>query len=95
MDKEALEILAKLRSGIAIKEAQIMSNPLPYLKEAERSLSKAREVFEDVDRALSPDIVFDIAIEHNIPPMTINGEAYARCEAAKKVIKKYLKGEHN
>ena len=93
MRKDALEVMARLMAMAEIKEAQIKSNPIPYLEKAYEELAAARECFEKIEYALSPDIIFDIADGSGIKPTNINGEAYIRCEKAKEVIREYMKGK--
>lgn len=93
MRKESLEIMAKLMAMAEIREAQIKANPIPYLEKAYEELAAARECFEKIEYALSPDIVFDVAGESDIRPTDIQGEAYIRCEKAREVIREYMKGE--
>jgi len=94
--KDALEIMAKLMAMAEIKEAQIKANPIPYLAKAYEELAAAKECFEKIDYALSPDLVFEIANESAIKATDINGEEYIRCEKAKEVIREYMKGKwHN
>lgn len=93
MRKDALEVMASLMAMAEIKEAQIKSNPIPYLEKAYEELAAARECFEKIEYALSPDIVFDVADGLNIKPTNINGEALIRCEKAKGVIREYMEGK--
>lgn len=83
--------LSQLQAAIITKEAQINSNPLPYLKEMESRCCELLEVFEDIERALSPDMIFDFwessCNKKEIPrPMDIQGEAYIRCNKALEII---------
>ena len=89
MNKNAMEMIAKLTTMVAISDAQIKSNPIPHLNEAKELLLLAQKCFEDIEMALSPDLIFDMAIENDIRPTDIQGEAYIRCNAALNVIKKY------
>ena len=93
MRKDALEVMARLMAMAEIKEAQIKANPIPYLQKAYEELAAARECFEKIEYALSPDIIFDIADDSNIKPTNINAEAYIRCEKAKEVIREYMEGK--
>ena len=92
LDERSRRLLARLRSQVAIRDSQIMANPLPYLIEAEKQLIEMRICMEDIQRALSPDAVFDFAEDHCIKPADINGEAYIRVKAAQKVLDKWLFG---
>ncbi len=90
MNKKSLEIFAKLQAMLAIQDVQIAVNPKPYLEAAYDELCKARDCFEAMQHALSPDIVFEIATENDIRPTDIQGEAYIRCNAALKILNNYL-----
>ena len=89
MNENSRRIFAKLTAMLAIQDAQMVANPKPYIKAAYDELYKAQECFEAIERALSPDIVFDVAVENDIRPTDIQGEAYIRCNAALEVIRKY------
>ena len=92
MRKEAQNIMARLRTLMAIKDAQIRADPIPHLTMAYDELYRARKCFEEIEYALSPDCVFDVAIESNIKPVDIQGEAYFRCTKALDVIREYTRG---
>jgi len=88
------ERLAKLQALVAIKDAQVMANPKPYLEELAQECSEIFRVLEEVDRALSPAVVLEYweenADKKAIPkPDDIQGEALVRCNKARQVIKSY------
>ena len=89
MNKDATRILAKLQTALAIHDAKVMANPKPYLEEAAKQIVDLKICLDDIQRALSPDVVFDFAKENDIRPMDIQGEALIRCNAAKLALQKY------
>jgi hypothetical protein len=96
-EEEFRSQVASIAAKIAIKEAQIMANPLKYLESMNKRCNEVLKVLQDVEYALSPDLVFDIwsegAFDNQIKPIDIQGEAYLRCNAAKEVLRKYRAGE--
>lgn len=92
MNRDSLEILAKLKTAIAISDAQVMANPLKYLKEAEERLNEHKMIFDKLLFALSPDLIHSICEKGDIAPQDFNGEALARCNAALDILNDYFKG---
>lgn len=89
--------LAELQSRIAIKEAQIMADPVPYLSAMSNQCNTLLKVIDDIAFALSPDLVFDYwdtnMDKGMVPnPIDVQGEALLRCNAALEVIRKYREG---
>jgi len=70
------QILAKLTTKVAIQKAQVVSNPIPYLEKAGEELVRAQVCFDEIDRALSPDCVFEYGINNKIDPNYISGVDY-------------------
>ena len=91
MDDRSLQIMARLRSQIAISDARMRSDPLPYLQEAHGLLSEAHGLLQDLEWVLdgmdSFDMISDIAPD--IKPIDFNGEALLRCQKAKKMIRDF------
>lgn len=84
--------LAKFRADLAIREAQLIANPLPALKEMESHCVELLRVLEDVKYALSPDLIFDVHEENSDrlhSPNDIQGEALIRCNKALKILNNY------
>lgn len=97
-DKEFRMMLADLTAKIAVKDAMVMANPKRYLEEMQDYCHSILKVLEDVDHALSPDVVFKFWDENcdknQIPrPIDIQGEALIRCNAALKVLREYRYGK--
>lgn len=93
-DTEFRQRLARLQALIAIKDAQLMANPKPYLEDMGKRCHELLTVLDEVERALSPDCVYDFWDENAdkaaIPrPTDIQGEAYIRCNKALDVLRKY------
>ncbi|TNF08542.1 MAG: hypothetical protein EP323_01280 [Gammaproteobacteria bacterium] len=93
-DTEFRKKLARLRALIAIKDAQLMANPKPYLEDMAKRCHELLKVLEEVDHALSPDYVFQVWDEqfdkNHVPrPQDIQGEALFRCNKALDVLRKY------
>lgn len=88
------EDLARLKAKVAIMDAKVMANPKPHLERMSSQCIELLQVIEDIERALSPDSVFDFwdksADKDAFPlPVDINGEALIRCNAALAVIREY------
>lgn len=92
-EKAFREKLARLHTLIAIKDAQLMANPKPYLEDMSRRCVELLNVLEQVEYALSPELVYDTwenGFKNVIPnPIDIQGEALLRCNAALDIIKDY------
>lgn len=93
-DIEFRQRLAKLQSMLAIRDAQLMSNPKPFLEDMAERCRDLLKVLEDVEYALSPDSVFDYwdaNADKTVlkDPGSIQGEAYIRCNKALAVIRNY------
>jgi hypothetical protein len=88
-DVEFRQKLAKLQSLVAIKNAQVLANPIPYLEDMSERCVILLKLLEEVEYALSPHIVFDFAQENSMEPMDLQGEALIRCNKAKQLIRDY------
>ena len=88
-EEEFRQKLSKIQAQIATKNAMVMADPLRYLNDMSQHCSDLLNVLDKIEYALSPDIVFDIAMDSSIKPQDINGEAYIRCTAALKIIREY------
>lgn len=95
MNKRGMEIIAKLRTMIAISEAEVAANPMPYLREAHSSLIEARICFEELERALSPDVVWEEADNMGVKPIDFIGGDRVKINKASEVLRKYYSGELN
>ncbi|PHR58787.1 MAG: hypothetical protein COA47_10300 [Robiginitomaculum sp.] len=96
--EEFLQGLASLRAAIITRDCQIRANPLPHLKAMEKRCAELEDLFNKIDYALSPNMVFDTwdtLCDKDViqRPTDIQGEALIRCNAALKVISDYNKGE--
>lgn len=83
------ESLATLIAKVATRKAMILANPEPTLDAMAQHIAKLMTVLRDVEYALSPDVVFEVAIEEGIKPIDFQGEALVRCDKAQAVISKY------
>lgn len=92
MDRKTLELLANMRAAIAIRDAQVMANPMPALMAAERALSECKQCFDDLRYALSPDFVFDTAEEMGVKPIDFEGANTVKVQKALAVLDKYDTG---
>lgn len=95
-DTEFRQRLAKMQALLAINDAKLMANPKPCLEEMAKRCNRLLRVLDEVDRALSPDCVFDFwgnhADEYHMSqPSDVNGEALIRCNKALEVLRKYRK----
>lgn len=95
LNSEHKQILAKLEVQLAIRHASIRADPIPLLNTAFHMLARVRKCIDDIDYALSPEVLVDWGNNHKPPIQApdINGEALIRCNAAKKVIRDYLHGD--
>lgn len=90
MDRPRRKMLAKFLTTLAIKKAQIASNPFPYLKKADRELGDSIRCMDNVIHALTgTDSIMDFAQSHNLKPEEIEGQALIRINAALEIIKEY------
>lgn len=91
MDERSLNIMARLRSQIAIKEAQVRSDPIPHLREAHALVSEVHCLLQDLQMVLdgmdSFDMIRDIA--PTMEPADFNGEALLRCQKAQEMIREF------
>lgn len=88
-DRELRELLAKLTAKLATNRALVLANPEPYLDQLTKHSGRLLRVLRDVEYALSPDMVFDVANEMGIRPIDFQGEALIRCEKALAVLREY------
>ena len=95
MSEKFRQDLAKLQTAIAIRNAQILSNPMPHLQKMDEHCYKLLRVLDDVKYALSPDYVFDFWDQNCDKkqlqnPMSIQGEALLRCNKALEILDNYF-----
>lgn len=93
-DQELRIKLAEIRSALAIKDSQIVANPIPYLNEMSSRTNEILKLLDDVEHALSPDYIFDYwsayVNKDMIPrPIDLQGEALLRCNKAIELIQNY------
>lgn len=89
IDKEYLEIMARLQTLAAISKAKIDADPKTHIKIISKRLIEMIELVERVEYALSPDLIFDIAQEAETKPANINAEALIRCNHALEEIHRF------
>ena len=86
------QILARLRTAIALQQAKIRADPIPVLEKAEAQMAKQHHLLSQIHDALvGSDLIFDVAEQFGIHPTNINGEAYIRNQAALKLLSDYFK----
>ena len=88
-DKELRELLAEFEARIATQKALVLAHPEPYLNRLAKYSGRLLRVLRDVEYALSPDMVFDVANEMGIHPIDFQGEALVRCNKALEILRKY------
>lgn len=88
-DKDLRELLAELTAKLATHKALVLANPEPYLDQLTKHSGRLLCVLREVEYALSPDMVFDVANERGIRPIDFQGEALVRCDKALAVLRKY------
>ncbi len=93
-DSEFRQKLSKLQAMLAIKDAQLMANPKPYLEDMAKRCDELLKVLDEVDHALSPDYIFEVWDNHVDKqkvsrPSDIQGEALLRCNKALEVLRNY------
>lgn len=91
-DIEFRRLLSKLQAGVAINNAKIISNPIPYIEEMSKRCHEVLEVLDKVEEALSQVPVIEAAAKMGIEPRDLKGEALIRCNKASKVISQYKRG---
>ena len=94
MKEEGRNVLSRLVALVAIRDAQVIANPLPYLDQMAAKVTELQELLEAVEYALSPDCVFDFwdkNVDKNaIPrPIDFQGEALLRCDKALSLLQEY------
>lgn len=91
MNERSLKILSQLTAQLAINDARVRSDPLPYLQEAHHLVSETRELLEQLEWVLegmdSFDMIQDIAPK--MAPVDFNGEALLRCQKALRMIREF------
>ena len=93
-DTEFRMKLAELRTKMIIGDLEVKANPKKYLQEMSAYCNKLLKVLDEVEYALSPDIVFDVANNYDMRPMDIQGEAYIRCNKALEILSKYKREKY-
>ena len=91
MDDRSLSIMARLQSQVAIQDARVRSDPVPYLQEAHALVSEARTLLQDLKWVLDGLDSFDMIqeIAPLMEPKDFNGEALLRCQKAHKMIRAF------
>lgn len=94
MNDRLHQALAGLRARVAINNARVRSDPLPYLMKADESITEVLMMLDDLERALSPDIIFDFGLEMELRPQDIRGQDTIKLSAVRKVIREYREGKY-
>lgn len=81
--------LAELRIKLALSKAKVLSDPEPHINKLMGHCSELLKTMEEIEYALSPDIIFDVAMANVMNPCDIQGEALIRCNEALRIIRKY------
>lgn len=88
-DKAFRELLSRLSAELAVRKALVLADPEPYLCQLSKHSERLLIALRDVEYALSPDVVFDVANDMGIRPIDFQGEALVRCNKAREVLRKY------
>lgn len=91
MNRKSRDILAELIAKAAIQKAHIRANPEPYLNEVSEELARARQCFEEIERAISPDIIYDFANDHALRPEDVHGQDHIKIGAVYSALDKYYR----
>jgi hypothetical protein len=78
--------LAALQSRLATNKAIILADPEPYIEKIHRILCDYQKVIAEIERAVSPDVIFDRSFEMGIPPRDFRGGERVQVEAVKKAL---------
>jgi len=91
-DKDFANRLAEFTSKRELARIRILSNPEPYIIDLTKRCGELLHVLRQIEYALSPDMVCDVAFDMDIKPIDIQGEALIRCNRAKKLLEDYKHG---
>ena len=96
-EQEFRQSLARLQAAVAIRNAQVMANPLKYLNEMNDYCNELLGLLDKVEYALSSNFIFDLWDQsfdktQITRPEDINGEASFRCSEALRVLSEYKLG---
>jgi hypothetical protein len=91
MNERSLTIMARLHTQIAIQDARVRSDPVPYLHEAHSLVSEVHRFLEDLSWVLNGLDSFDMTqeIAPYMKPTDFNGEALLRVQKAQKMIREF------
>lgn len=80
-------LLARMQANMAISRAKIEANPWPLIDRLQNEVVGYRVLIAEIERALSPDPVWEFATQNNIELLDVKGEALIRCNAALSVLR--------
>ena len=91
MNDRSNKIMARLQTQMAMQDARIRSDPLPYLQEAHRMVSEAHALLGELEWILGGHTTFDLIMEIApiMKPIDFNGEALLRISEARKMIREF------
>lgn len=86
------QTLAKLLAAVALQEAQIIADPLPWLKKASDRMTELQQTLLDVETALCDDNwVYDDATKLGIPVDCYKADT-DRIAKARAILSRYING---
>jgi len=82
------QLLAKLQAKLATNKAIILADPEPYIEKIHKAMVHYQVIIAEIERAVSPDIVFDRSLEMGIPPIDFRGAEMVQVQAVRKALEK-------
>lgn len=83
--------IAKLQAKLALNKVMLLQNPLPYIERQHRQIAKLLVLLHEVEMAMTPDVVFNAAIDMGVDPNYFNGAERVKLSAVQAAIDKYYK----
>lgn len=84
--------LAKLTANVALMQAEVRADPLPFLQRAAREMGALHQVLMEIETALNDtNWVFDQAAAANIPPDLYKAD-HARLTKARAALTRWMTG---
>jgi len=92
MNNKHRKIYNRLKALVDDAEARFIADPKPKLAEAMNALHECRQVFEDIQYALSSDYVWDKAKQMDIRPIDFQGEDMVKVQKVRQIVNDYFYG---
>ncbi len=92
MTDDQMQALARLRSMIETKRVQMLANPERYFDLYSAKIGECIACFDELERALSPEPIFNAAHEMGVEPSRFVGGEIIQVKEAKRVLQKFRDG---